>query len=135
MIDELFDSFRRASETSVRMQQDMWKFWTRQFFPVMPNPADTTELGRGFQKRWVDQTVEMLNRHRESLDAAYKSGIQIIEQSFRVSEARSPEDYRRMTEDLWRKLLDTFKDQYETQARDFQRWAERSFESAQRPPS
>ena len=62
--------------------------------------------GRGAQRRWLELGVEMLNKHRETLDAAYKSGIELIEQTFHVAEAKSTDDYRHMIEELWRKLFD-----------------------------
>jgi len=90
----------------------------------LPGPRWT----RNFQKRWAELTVESLNKHRESLDSIYRSGIQLIEQTFRVSEAKTSDDYRRVVEDLWRKLLDVYKEQSESQVRDFQNWAAKSIE-------
>jgi hypothetical protein len=86
---------------------------------------------QAMQRRWAELALEFLRKQRESMDAAYASGIQIIEQTFRVSEAKSPDDYRRMTEDLWRKLFESFKDRSETQIRDFQKWSEKSAEIVQ----
>ena len=63
---------------------------------------------------------------REAVDGMYKSGIQIIEQTFHVTEAKSADDYRRMVEDLWRKLFDLQKAQSESQFRDFQTFYEKS---------
>lgn len=130
MFDQLFDSFRKASEASLQAQQEMFRQWVQQW-PSAPlsaggGPGDWSEM----QKRWLDATKDSLNRHRAMLDATYKSGIDVIEQTFRVSEARSPEDYRRLVEELWRKLSDTFKAQSETLFREFQgateKWAEKT---------
>lgn len=129
MFDQLFESFRRASESSLQMQQDLFRSWTQQWLAAPPNAAGlSAEWGRTFQRRWLELAIEILNKHRESVDSVYKSGIGVIEQTFRVSEARSSEDYRRMVEDLWRKLFETFKDQSESQFREFQTFAEKSFE-------
>ena len=68
----------------------------------------------------------MLNRHREAIDGIYKSGIQLIEQSLQAGEAKSPDEYRRIVEDLWRKLFDLQKEQSESQFRDFQTFYEKS---------
>jgi hypothetical protein len=128
MFDQLIDGVRKASESSLQMQQEMFKHWTRLFSG--PGGADAgvrgVDWGRGSQKRWLELGVEMLNRHREAVDAIYKSGIQIIEQTFQVSEAKSAEEYRRMVEDLWRKLFDLQKEQSESQFRDFQTFYEKS---------
>ena len=74
----------------------------------------------------------MLNKHKEGLESTYSSGIQAIEQTFRLSEAKSSEESRRMVEDLWRQLLKTSMDQSEAQLREFRKMAEKSFETAQK---
>ena len=125
MLDQLFDTFRKASESSLHMQQDMFKYWTQQFNGGAA--GNTGEWGRTYQK----QVIDLLNKQREALDSAFKAGIQLIEQSFRATEAKSPDDYRRTMEDLWRSLIDNFKTQTETQYREFQKWSEKSFETAQ----
>ena len=66
------------------------------------------------------------------MDSAYRSGIQLIEQSFRISDVKSSADYQRTVEDLWQKLLDVLKEQSEAQIRDLQTWAAKSLEM-QRP--
>ena len=39
------------------------------------------------QKRWLEMGVEVLNRHREALDAMYRSGIRLLEQMLPVADA------------------------------------------------
>lgn len=129
MFDQLIDGVRKASESSLQMQQEMFKEWTSLFGGSMAEATTATtkgDLGRGSQKRWMELGIEMLNRHREALDGIYRSGIQIIEQGFHVAEAKSADDYRRMIEDLWRKLFDLQKEQSESQFRDFQTFYEKS---------
>ena len=129
MFDQMFESFRRASESSLQMQQEMFKQWAPQW-PAMPlNAAGASaEWARTFQKRWIEFMTDSLNKQRESLDSMYKSGIQVIEQAFRISEAKSPDDYRRMVEELWRKMAEISKDQSETQIREFQKGVEKWLE-------
>jgi hypothetical protein len=131
MVDQLFDNFRKASESSLQMQQELFKQWTQQLGSVAPGAGASSDVGRTVQKRWVALGVELLNKHRESLDATYKSGIQIIEQSFGASEAKSPDDYRRLTEELWGKLFETYKSQTQAQFNAFQDWSAKSAEAAQ----
>jgi hypothetical protein len=131
MIDQFFETFRKASESTLQAQQDMFKQWVQSW----PSPGPfTSGVSKGdwgeLQKRVQESTSEALNKQRELLDSAYRSGIDVIEHSFRFSEARSADDYRRIVEELWRKVSDTFKAQSETQARDFQsateRWLDRT---------
>jgi hypothetical protein len=60
------------------------------------------------------------------LDGTYRAGIQLIEQTSHVADAKSADDYRRMIDELWRKLFDLQKQQSETQIRDFQTFYEKS---------
>jgi hypothetical protein len=125
MFDLLFESFRKASESSMQMPLDMIKNLTQQ----MPSASGAgLEWSKTLQKRWAEFALESLNKHRESLDSTYRSGIQLIEQTFRVSEVKSSDEYQKIVEELWRKLLDIFKQQSESQVRDIQAWAARSFE-------
>jgi hypothetical protein len=129
MFDQLFESFRKASESSLQAQQDMFKQWLQQW-PTTPLatgvPTDWVEV----QKRWLESARDALNKHRAVVDSTYRSGIDVIEHAFKVSEAKSPEDYRRLVEDLWRKLSDTFKAQSESQFREIQtateKWLEKT---------
>ena len=125
MFDLLFESFRKASESSMQMPMDMIKNLTQQ----LPTASGAgMEWSKTFQKRWAEFAIESLNKHRESLDSTYRTGIQLIEKTFRVSDVRSSADYQKIVEELWAKLLDVFKEQSETQVRELQAWAAKSFE-------
>jgi hypothetical protein len=125
-LDQMFETFRRASVSSLQMQQEMFKQWTQQW-PSSPWTAAgvSPDWVQNLQKRWIEFTTESMNRQRESLDAMYKSVIQVLEQSLRLSESKTPEEYRRATEDLRHKLFEAFKDQSEAQLREFQKGAEK----------
>jgi hypothetical protein len=86
------------------------------------------DWGAAKMKRWTEVASESLEKHRELLDASYRSGIHLIEQAMRVTDAKSPEDFRRLTEELTRKVQETLHEQSEMQFREMQRaatrWAE-----------
>ena len=125
MFDLLFDSFRKASESSMQVPMDILKNLTQQ----LPGASGAgMEWSKSVQKRWAEMAIESLKKHRESMDSAYRSGIQLIEQTFRISDVKSPADYQRTVEDLWQKLLDVLKEQSEAQLHDLQTWAAKSFE-------
>ena len=132
MDDQLFDTFRKASESSLQMQQEILKHWTERWASSASQaPNASSEASQHVQKRWLALGVELLNKHRASLDGTYSAGIQLIEQSFGTAEAKSPEEYRRLTEDLWRKLFDTYKSQAEAQFDAFKNWSTKSAEAVQ----
>jgi len=117
------------------MQQEVFRNWTRMWLQSAPGGMGAaTDWNRGAQRRWLELGLEMLHKHREALDSTYKAGIQIIEQTFRLGEARSVEDSRRIVEEVWRKLFDLQKVQAESQFRDFQDWFQKSAGLVQEMP-
>jgi hypothetical protein len=136
MLDQMFESARKASESSFQMQQDAFKAWSQQWFAAPPNVAGTSgEWGRNLQKRGLELVIDLLQRHREAIDSLYRTGISVFEQTQRLSEAKSGDEYRRLTEEIWRKAFDAVKEQSETQFRELQKIAERSFQAVQNPRS
>jgi len=132
MDNPLLESFRKVSESSMQMQQEMLKHWTERWAGSTSQPQTASSDGsQNVQKRWLALGVELLNKHRASLDSTYAAGIELIEESFGAAGARSPEEYRRMTEELWRKLFDTYRSQAEAQFEAFKDWSTRSTEAVQ----
>ena len=136
MLDQLFENIRKASESALRMQQDAFKNWTQGWPSTGSNPlGGASEWGSVARKRWMELTLDVLNKQRQALDASYKSGIEVVEQGLRLADAGSAEDYRRGAENLWRKLSESYRSQSEMQFADLLKWVEESFASAQRKPS
>ncbi len=127
MLDQLVDGIRRASESSVQMQQEMFRNLTRAWQSGAPGDMSAGgDASRAAQKRGLELVVEMLNKHREAVDSAYKMSIQIIEQSLHLAESTSLNDSRKQAEDLWRKIFDAQKERAESQFRDFQSLLDKS---------
>jgi hypothetical protein len=130
MFDQLFESFRKASESSLQAQQEAFKQWVQQWPTAPLGAAGGSSSWVDIQKRWLESAAEALNMQRGLMDSTYKSGLKFIEQAFKVTEARTPEDYRSLVEELWHKLSEDFKTQSETQFRDLQdamqKWFERN---------
>ena len=64
MMDQFFDNFRKASESSLQMQQEILKQWT-QPWPRGALPARRRgRAGRNVQNRWLALGVDLLNKHR-----------------------------------------------------------------------
>lgn len=130
MFNQMYENLSKASDSSFQLQQEMMKVWTQQWLSVPQSLGVSAEFSRNLERRWIELSIEMLNRHKEVLEQNYASGIQLIEQTFRLSEAKSSEDYQRMVEELWRRLFASSMDKSEAQLQEFRRWAERSFEMA-----
>jgi len=122
MFEQVFDQYRKAAESALQAQQELYRQWARHWAAV---PGAFAEAGwndpiQAFQKRWSESVTALVNKYREDLDARYQAGIKVIEQAFRTAEAKNPEEFRKLVEELWRKNLEFFRDMVETQMRDFQ---------------
>jgi hypothetical protein len=136
MFDQLFEGFRKASESSLEAQQEMFKQWVLQLPAAPLNAARVSgDKSVAFQKRWTEVATEALNRHRELLDATYKSGIELIEQAIHVTDAKSPDDFRRLLDELWRKLSDIVKERSESHFRELQKFTDRWLEMIHQFPA
>ena len=148
MFDMILDNYRKAAESTMKLQQDMLRNWAMQWpqmygaqmfgLPLtgsantsagMPGAAWLEQLSAA-QKKWADTVTEMLNKHRETLDAQYKAGIRTIEDAFKVGEAKDPQQFRRLTEELWRQSFECLKTVVESQMRDVQAAMQKFYEVA-----
>lgn len=136
MFEQMMDTYRKATESTLKAQQDMLRQWTKQWtptaggFPGIAMGAGWTDSAEAFRKKWAEGVADVLNKHRENLDAQYRSGIRNIEEAFRLGEAKDPEQLRKLTEELWRQSFECLRSVVEAQLRDFQAVAEKGFEAA-----
>jgi hypothetical protein len=136
MFDQILDNYRKATEASLQFQQLMLRSWGQQWpssFGVAPaatNPAAWPEQVHKAQKQVVETITDMLNKHREALDTQYRAGIRSIEEAFRVGEAKDPEQFRKLTEELWRHSYECLKSLAESQMRDIQAVTQKWFDLA-----
>lgn len=137
MFDMILENYRKAAESTMKVQQDMLRNWTMQWpqmfgsqtfgFPLSGGASGSTMPGGAWleqlseaQKKWAETVTEMLNKHRESLDAQYRAGIKTIEDAFKVAEAKDPAQFRRLTEELWKHSFECLKTVAESQMKDVQ---------------
>jgi hypothetical protein len=127
MFTQVFESLQKATESSIQMQQEMFRRWMG-LWPGMPAPVFPYAELQKYQKRWVEVVGELVKKQNETLEAQFKAGLQTIEEAFRLSEIKDPEVLRARTVELWQKTFDFIRQFSETQLRDFQtaigKWAE-----------
>ena len=126
MFEPVFESLRKATDATVKMQQELFNKWTA-LFPALPMvPAAYEPLK--FQKRCVEVAAELTQKQRESLEGQFNNGVKTIAEAFRLCEAKDPEELRTRTVELWEKTFDSLRRVYDAQARDFQtavvKWGE-----------
>src|SRR5262249_32460730 len=128
MFDQVYENLRKATESSIQMQQEMFKKWVG-LWPGMPAfpGANGEQLGK-FQKKWMEVAGELVKRQRETLEAQFSAGLRNIEAAFHLAEAKDPEELRAKTIELWQKAFECMQQAQEAQFRDFQaaaaKWTE-----------
>jgi len=133
MFDQILENYCKATETTMQFQQMMLRSWTQQWplgFGLSIPTASAPEQAHIAQKKLSETTTDLLNKHRETLDAQYRAGIRAIEDAFRVGEAKDPEQFRKLTEELWRQSYECLKNLVESQMRGIQTLVQKSFELA-----
>jgi hypothetical protein len=129
MFEQIFDQYRKVVESSFEMQQELYREWMNGL-PVKPPDAGTSvEQGasqdriRTYQERWNQTLADTLEQHRKVLNEQYQQGIEAIEAAFRTTEAKTPEEFWRLTQEFWRKSIDSFKTAFQTQTKYLQNLA------------
>ena len=89
MSDQMFDLYRKASESWLKMQQGLFQQGPPASLFVAPLGAGVApEWARTAQKTWIDLTAEILNSQRESVDGLYESAIHLFQPT-----PKGPEDH------------------------------------------
>jgi hypothetical protein len=130
MVEQMFDSLRTATESSIHMQQEMFKTWLG-MWPGVPAAVNGGEPFKKYQKvqqKWAAFVAEMVQKQREVMEAQFSAGLKNIEEAFRLGEVKDPEELRARTIELWQQSFDCFRKLFEAQLREFQvataKWTE-----------
>jgi hypothetical protein len=135
MFDQVLENLRKATDSTIQIQQEMFRQWFQQWtqVPGIPTPgtlltSGVTDQVHAFQRKWSETVTDLQTKHRETLDSQYRAGIRTIEDAFRVGEAKDPAQFRKLTEELWRQSFDCLKTAMEAQLHNFQAAMEKGFE-------
>jgi hypothetical protein len=134
MFNQVFENFRKATEATVQLQQEMFKTWIN-LWPGVPMPsASWEEQVEKFQKKWGALLSDMVKRQREVTATHFNAGLQNIEKAFQLGEAKTPEELRAKSIELWKKCFDDLQHVYETQLLGFETAMERWVEMTTKVP-
>jgi len=125
MFEPVFESLKKVTETTLRMQSEMYEKWVSLWPGVRPTQAAFAEPAQKFQKKWAEFYEETLKKQRATLEAQFKAGLKNIEEAFRLAEAKDPDELRVRTTELWQKVFETLRQSSEAQLRDLQTFAGR----------
>jgi hypothetical protein len=129
MFEQIFETMRKATETNVRMQQELFQRWTA-LWPgsQAPPPALPAGQAEGFRKKWAEAVNELIKRQRQTQEEQFAAGLKQIEQAFKFAEVKDIETLRARTLELWRQTFQLLQQSYVAQVRDFHdalgTWAE-----------
>jgi hypothetical protein len=133
VFDQAFAGFRKATESIIHFQQDMFRQWT-QFYPTFPKPPGAvTEPIQKCQKEWAKTLTEMTRKFQETWDSQYKAGLRLITEAFKVAETRDPEELRQKTVELWNKAFACLQGLAQTQVKEFQAASAKWIEMMSKP--
>ena len=128
MFEKVFENLRNATEASVQAQQEIFQKWITLWPGVPSSPYAFGEKFQKVQKKWNQTVAEQVKKQREALEAQFSAGLRNIEESFRLAEAKNPEEFRAKTLELWSKSFDYLRQTAESQLRELQaameKWVE-----------
>jgi hypothetical protein len=134
MFEAVFESLQKATDSTIRMQQELFKQWVG-LMPVQPTPAAApVEQAQKVQKKWAEVAGDLYKKQCEALEAQFKVGLRNLEEGFRLAKTKDPEELRAKTVELWQKSLDCLRQSCEAQFKEFQtamaKWTEVVMKSA-----
>jgi hypothetical protein len=131
MFASVLENMGKISGATVQMQQELFKKWFS-LWPGIPGipayPTGWTDQVQKVQKKWVEAVSELLRRQRATVEAQFKAGQVNIEKAFQIGEAKTPEELRAKTIELWQKCFEAVREASEAQVRDFTVAMEKWFE-------
>jgi hypothetical protein len=155
MVDKILENYSKVVESTLRLQQEMLRNWTTQWSPfgtpvfelpltgtstsASAAPAASTSAAPAAtwleqlstaQRKSAEAVTDMLKRHQETLDEQYRAGIRAIDDACRVGEARDPEQFRRLSEELWRRNCEVLNAAVASQMHDIQSVMQKAYEAA-----
>jgi hypothetical protein len=134
VFEQVVDAFRKTADATLSAQKDFFQQWQNSWTGTVQPQTPWLEQYRQFQETWSNTTLDLLRKHRESLDRQYQAGIDAIEEAFRVSQTDDPEEFRKRAEQLCRKNLDCIKEISEAQMSECQQATAQWLEMFTKPP-
>jgi len=130
--EQVFEDFRKITESTVKVQQDLLHQWTAMWPGCLKPLALTTDQLNPFQKEWTQALRELTGKYEEVWDQQYKAAMKSLEGALRLSEAKGSTELRQEMVQLWQKSFDCLKDLAQTQMQNFKTAVEKWMELAKK---
>jgi hypothetical protein len=112
----IIDPIRAETESSVALQQGLFKKWIG-MWPGVLIPPPAFEEPQKFHKKWMEVGGELLRKQNEWLKTQFEAGLRTIEDTFHLAEAKDAEELRTRTIQLWQRTFDCLCQASEAQIR------------------
>lgn len=120
VLEEVFQNVRKAAETNLKLQQEVIAQFTN-LWPAMPSPQSAMmNRMQQFRSKWVETVSGLARKHREVMDRQYNAAMESLDAALAVTDAGTPEEFRRRSEQFCRKTLDCVREVAETQVQELQ---------------
>ena len=127
MFQDVFENLRKASDSTIQTQQELFKKWASLWPGVPASPTAWGGPVQKLQKPWVEIVNDLVKKQREVLETHFNAGLRNIEEASPLVEVKNPEELRTKTIELWQKSFDCLRQTYEAQLHELQtavsRWA------------
>lgn len=120
MFDKVYESLQKTTEANMQMQQDMMKKWLSLWGMNPAASVVASEQVQTAKNDWGQTMQEIVKRQRDVMETQFKAGMANLEKAFQIGEARTPEEIRVRSLELWQKCFETMRQSYEAQIREFQ---------------
>lgn len=129
MFEQVFANLQKATESTVKMQQEMVQKWVESFPSATSGvPTPPTDAFADLLKKWQEISAEILKRQKSIVDQNYEAGLQSLEDIFKVAEAKSPQEYQEKITELYRQSFESLRELTEAQLNEFKAAAEKCSE-------
>jgi hypothetical protein len=125
--DQAFESFKKTTESTLQLQQDLFRQWTSGW-PGLPKLPPTPEKIRSFNKEWAQVSADLTQAFMGAWDQQNKAGLASLEKAFDLAQAKDPTELRQRIKEFWQKSFDCVKEFAQIQTKNFQaavdKWTE-----------
>lgn len=120
VFEEFFQNIRKAAEANLKLQQEAYSQWTS-LWPGMPTQQNAwINQIQGFRKQLTQTVSDLARKQRDVVERQYQAALESLDAALNISDASTPEEFRRRSEQLVRKTLECVREVSESQIRGFQ---------------
>ena len=120
VFEEAFENLRKTAESSLEMQQELFRQWGAKWPGLPQSQSAWLERAQKLQKEWSKTVKELVSKHREVADEQYRMAIESLEEAFRVAQASDPQEFAKRCELLCKKSLEILREAGEQQVKETQ---------------